>query len=246
MKEYQWMSEVVQWDKAQYQNFIAYLCSIQEEGYREFQGKLIPNVRNFMGIRVPVMRQIAKEIGKGEPESFLQIAGDELYEERMIQGLVIGGLKVKEYGMEKILAYTRGFIPCIDSWSICDGFCSSLKVTKQRKEELLAFMEPYFYSTKEYEVRFALVMLLNYYIEPEYLPLIFTICDYEHEEAYYIQMGKAWLLSMCFVKYPEQTMEYLKQCKLEKFTYNKTLSKIIESYQVDSATKEWIREMKRK
>jgi hypothetical protein len=59
-------------------------------------------------------------------------------------------------------------------------------------------------------------------------------------------MGVAWAVSVCFAKYPEKTMAYLKNCTLDDFTFNKSLQKILESYRVDGQTKETIRGMKRK
>ena len=52
-------------------------------------------------------------------------------------------------------------------------------------------------------------------------------------------------MSVCFVKFPERTMEYLKNNSLDTFTYNKTLQKIVESFRVDKDTKALIRSMKR-
>lgn len=50
---------------------------------------------------------------------------------------------------------------------------------------------------------------------------------------------------MCFVKFPNETMAYLKHNNLDKETYHKALQKIRESLQVDKETKEIIRTMKR-
>ena len=47
-------------------------------------------------------------------------------------------------------------------------------------------------------------------------------------------------------KLPEQTMDYLKRCRLDDWTYNKALQKIIESNRVDREAKAVIRGMKRK
>ena len=58
-------------------------------------------------------------------------------------------------------------------------------------------------------------------------------------------MAIAWAIQVCFVKFPEKTMELLKDNKIDNWTYNKALQKILESYKVDDKTKNNIRKMKR-
>lgn len=53
-------------------------------------------------------------------------------------------------------------------------------------------------------------------------------------------------ISIAFVKYKEKTLKFLQNSKLDNFTYNKALQKIVESYRVDKVTKEEIKKMKRK
>lgn len=65
-------------------------------------------------------------------------------------------------------------------------------------------------------------------------------------DSYYVKMAVAWAVSVCYVKFPEKTMEYLKNNTPEDFTYNKALQKITESLRVDREEKELIRSMKRK
>jgi len=57
-------------------------------------------------------------------------------------------------------------------------------------------------------------------------------------------MAVAWAISLCFVKFEEKTMNYLKNNKLDDFTYNKSLQKICESLRVDKDTKAIIKSMK--
>ena len=82
------------WNKENYKEFIKYLMSVQDTEYREFHSSLVLNSKyDMIGIRVPIMRNIAKEIAKGNIEEFLTIAQDKYYEEVMIQGLTISHIK---------------------------------------------------------------------------------------------------------------------------------------------------------
>ena len=61
-----------------------------------------------------------------------------------------------------------------------------------------------------------------------------------------MRMAVAWAVSVYYVKLPEQTMDYLKRCRLDDWTYNKALQKITESFRVDREIKARIRSMRRK
>ena len=93
--------------------------------------------------------------------------------------------------------------------------------------------------------RLCFVLLLDYYIEEEYLPLIFELCDTYNTSDYYVEMSVAWLISICYIKYKEQTGKYLNNNKLNNFTYNKTIQKIIESKRISNEEKDILRKMKR-
>ncbi len=101
-------------------------------------------------------------------------------------------------------------------------------------------------SEKEVELRFFVVMLMDYFIEKEYLQELFRIFDEIKHEGYYVKMAVAWAISVCYVKFPEETSLYLKHNELDDFTYHKALSKITESNRVSTPEKEKIRSMKRK
>ncbi|ARK20868.1 DNA alkylation repair protein [Sporosarcina ureae] len=220
------------------------IFELQEASYQKFISALIPNIDNVLGVRMPELRKLAKEIAKGDWRTYLQTANDEYFEEVMLQGLVIGYAKAD---VEELLTYVETFVPKIDNWSVCDSFCTGLKFTKQNKERVWSFLQPYMISDKEYELRFGIVMLLDYYIEPDYIDRVLDLLDDVQHEGYYAKMAVAWALSICFVKLPDQTMKYLTgDHSLDLFTYNKALQKITESTRVGADVKEIIRGMKRK
>ena len=64
--------------------------------------------------------------------------------------------------------------------------------------------------------------------------------------AYYTKMGVAWCVATAYAKYPEATMQYLKDNKLDDWTYNKSIQKMIESFRVPDEDKKILRAMKRK
>ena len=218
------------------------LYELADEKYKKFQSSLCPNVDDIIGVRLPDLRELAKNIAKEEPIEFLNTYKCEFYEEKMIYGLVIGYMKSD---FQKRLEYLEKFVPLIDNWAICDCCCSTYKFTNKNLEEMWEYIQKYLRSKNEFEVRFAAIMLMDYYITDGYIDQVLKIYNEIKLEKYYVQMGIAWGISVAFVKYPEKTMNFLKNNNLDKFTYNKALQKIIESYRVDKSTKDIIRSMKR-
>lgn len=219
------------------------LLELAEENYQRFASSLIPNIHNVLGVRLPLLRIMAKAIAKGDWRSYMKHAENDYFEEVMLQGMVIGYVKCE---LEEKLRYVSDFVPKIDNWSVCDSFCIGLSFVKTNQERVWDFVQPYLLSKEEYELRFGVVMLLHFYVDPVYLPRVFERLDKIQHDGYYVKMAVAWALSICFVKDQQSTLEYLQISSLDDFTYNKTLQKITESNRVDAETKKGIRAMKRK
>ena len=221
----------------------AELKKLTDEKYREFQKSLCPNVDDIIGVRVPQLRELAKKIAKQKPLEFLEEFKPEFYEERMIYGLVIGYMKKD---LEVRLKYLDVFVPIIDNWAICDCCCSTYKFTNQNLEEIWTYIQKYINSKNEFEVRFAVIMLMDYYLNDEYIDRVLKIYNSIKIDEYYVKMGIAWGISVAYIKQKEKTKIFLKKNNLDDFTYNKAIQKIIESDRVTMREKEILKEMKRK
>lgn len=214
----------------------------QDLKYKEFHSSLCPNVDKIIGVRVPELRKMAKQIALQDYAKFLKQAQDEYYEELLLQGLVIGYSKIS---IEETFKYLQKFVPKINSWAVCDTICSNLKITKKYMKEMWDFLEQYINSKNEYEIRFALVMYLNYYLTEEYIDLILKKIDIITNNEYYVQMAIAWLLSFAYIKQKDKTEKYLSKNNLDKFTQNKSIQKICESYRVSDNDKKRLKKLKR-
>lgn len=217
-----------------------------EPEYKQFSGSLLPNVPKgrLIGVRLPRLRNMARMIGKEDWRNYLRNeSSDESFEEIMLQGMVIGCARMDT---AEAIEWTKWFLPKIDNWSVCDSFCSGLKIAEKARESFWELIRPLFCSEKEYEVRFAAVMFLNYYIDSSYLKEGFSCLDRIGSGAYYAKMAAAWAVSVCFTAYPEETTVYLKSCSLDAETWHKSLQKILESQKVDQKTKKEIREWKKR
>ncbi len=221
------------------------LQNLIDEGYAKFNQKLCPDTkRKILGIRVPALRKLAqKTVKEDDWQAFLKQAQDDYFEEVLLQGLVIAYAKIE---MDEKLAYLKWFIPKIDSWAICDTFCPTLKIKPQDLSKMWEFIQPYLQSSQEFDVRFAVIMMLNYYLIDQYIDQVLQNLDQVTHEGYYAKMAVAWTIAEIGVKFNKKAMQYLKgDNHLDKFTYNKALQKMRESYRINPKQKEILRQMKR-
>lgn len=220
------------------------LFELADPKYKEFHGGLCPGTENIIGVRVPVLRKYAQELFKEKHwKQTIEEIDNEYYEEIMLQGMLIGQAKTED--INTILKYVEKYVPQIDNWAICDVFCAGLKITKKYKKEMWNCIQKYLKSDKEFEIRFAVVMILDYYIDEEHLKEDFKIFDDIKHEGYYVKMAVAWAISVCLIKYYEDTLEYLKKSKIDNWTYNKAIQKAIESYRISDEKKQELRKIKK-
>lgn len=226
----------IKWNKSNYSEFLIYLQGMADLEYQKFHKKLLKDENiKVIGIRTPTLRKMAKEIK--DVDGFIKYNTHEFYEENILMALVI--TKVKN----NLITYINNFIPYINNWAVNDIFASSLK---QFKNIDIKEVKPYLNSDNPWNVRFGLTLLLSHYVTDKYIDEILEICENIKIDHYYVKMANAWLLSICYIKFPEKTKKFLENTKIDNFTYNKTISKICDSYRVSKEDKIKLREMKKR
>ena len=226
------------------QNIKEILGTYTETEFQKFTSALIPNARPIIGVRIPILRKIAKEIAKGDWQTFLREAPEDTYEEVQVKGFVIGYVKTD---LDTLLPFISEHIEKINDWSLCDGFCSNLKIVAKHKEEFLAFFLPYAKREEEFSQRVVAVMLMNYYLTDESIAQTLELLDGLKHPGYYCKMAVAWAVATAWAKQREATFSYMQDGNntLEDWTYNKAIQKMLESYRVSAEDKEMLRAMKR-
>lgn len=222
------------------------LLELAENGNRKFTESLHPGVEHILGIRIPDLRKLASRIARGDWELYLSAADTFYMEERILHGLVLGCIK-PDKDVEMYLNRVTDFVHIINSWSVCDTFKfgGGKRFIEQNRERLWSYLKHWMHAEGEYEIRFGTVMSMQLFIDEGHIGELLAEYDRIRHDGYYVKMAVAWALSVCFVKYPDRTMEYLKNNSLDDETYNKALQKIVESYRVPAETKAMIRSMKR-
>lgn len=221
-----------------------------DEKYREFNSSLVPgeSTSKMLGVRMPRIREIAKKIAKENGREYLEAVkvaeqSENVYhEELLLHGIIIGYLKREMEERKKLL---DEFVPVINNWAVCDCSCMTYKFMKKDVSEWYDYLMKYMASNREYEIRFAVVCLLDHFVEENFIDRILKELDAIRHEGYYVKMAVAWAVSVCFVKFPEKTKEFLLKDHMDDFTHNKSIQKIRESFRVSKEDKEWVKTLKR-
>lgn len=224
-----------------YSELIGYLNNFSDPKYLDFNKKIVNTPSDMLGIRIPILRNIAKDIYKSDSIGFLNILKYNYYEESILAGLVISSFK----DIDLFDKYLNLFIPKINNWATCDMCISSMKQMKNCEKYFNLAMK-LIKSSKEFEIRTGYIIMLSHFLDEEHIDTILNILNSEKpSNYYYANMAKAWLISMCFVKFRDKTLFFMEYNSLDNFTYNKTIQKIIDSYRVSPQDKTYLRNKKR-
>lgn len=230
------------WTKDSYNEFILYLKSLGELHYKDFQSKLVFTKYEMLGIRIPILRKIAKEISKTDFSSYFNLCQDKYYEEVMIEGFVIASIKNENQFDEAFFEHIKK----IDDWSLCDSFCNSLKRVNKNESKYFGIAKDLSLKEEEFISRVGLITILAHFVKQPYIKEIFCILNNIKSDKYYINMAEAWLICELYIKFPKETEKYLKNNKLNNFTQNKAISKIRDSYRIPKEEKDYLNTLKRK
>lgn len=216
------------------------LLEMQEDGYKKFSAALIPGCDNMLGIRLPLLKKLARELAKGDWRVYLENASDDYFEETMLQGFALGFVKAD---IEEILPYVERFIPKINNWSVCDSFCANFKIAAKEKAKMWSFLMDYSEGS-EFEQRVVAVMLMDHFLIEEYIDRVTEVLVDLGNPGYYTRMAVAWAVATAYAKFPDNTKPIIKERRLDTWTHNKAIQKMIESYRVSDEDKMYLKALK--
>ena len=223
------------WDNASYAAFLDELFAMGDEKYLAFHSRLVPGITGFHGVSNQKLKVVMKELVKNShlEELYAFVKRGESYEERMLRGMLIGRLFRKDFSLA--VREIEEYLPHIDNWALCDCMVSATRpIVGKHLEEMLPHIVQYIASGKLYTVRVGYVLLNGNYVDKPYLERIFALClQNPCADEYYVQMAIAWLLSTCYIKFPEETYQFISSGQIkDPFVLRKTVSKICDSYRV--------------
>lgn len=220
------------------------LFAMQDCRYRDFHAKLIPNISpdKIIGVRTPELRKYARELAKRpEAKAFLEELPHTYYEENNLHGFL---LSILYKDIDVLLEKTEQFLPYVDNWATCD--LMSPKLFKKHLPLVFTHIQNWLKSEHVYEVRFALVTLLGFYLDDAFESEMLQMAADVHSEEYYIRMAVAWYFSMALVKQYDVAVKYFETPCMDIWTHNKAIQKALESYRISAERKEYLRSLKLK
>lgn len=217
------------------------LFSLQDEKYKSFNSKLIPNVPvdRQIGVRTPDIRSIAKEIrNTDEAKDFMGNLPHKYFEENNLHGYLIESIN----DFDEAILMTEKFLPFIDNWATCDTI--NPKVFKKNLPALYEKIKVWLRSDDTYTIRFGVNMLMKFFLNENFCDEVLVLVAEIKSEEYYVNMVRAWFFATAMAKQRDKTLPYLEEKRLDKWTHNKTIQKCIESYRITKEDKQKLKEMK--
>lgn len=209
------------------------LKALADPAYRDFAASLIPGGIRLLGVRLPDLRRLARQLARDRAawQHYLVTAATSPWMESvMLLGMLPG--YIRDISLAERREMLEHFIPLISNWSICDSCCSTYRFMREHRKELHAWLLPYLRSEREYEARFALVCLLQHYLpNPDWAPWVANSLPQVQATGYYATMAAAWCCCELYLRYPKLAAPLLSNpnSPLPDTTRRQALRKIRES-----------------
>ena len=217
------------------------LISYQDEKYKHFQSKLVPNIdkKTIIGVRTPQISKIVKEIfGTAEATTFLQALPHQYYEENLIHFFLIS--KIKDF--DDCAKEVEKFLPYINCWPVCDQ--ATPLVFKKNHDKLLPLIKKWINSNHVYTARFGMRMLMNEFLNDDFKEEYLEWVSSKSGEDYYLKMMVAWFFATALAKQYNAAIKYIENRCLEPWIHHKTIQKAVESYRVSDEHKEYLKKFR--
>ena len=217
------------------------LLALCDKDFRDFSSRTIPSVpiENMLGIRTPELRDLAKRLSKREDiGDFLEALPHKYFEEYQLHAFIIS--LEKDY--DRCIDRVNAFLPFVDNWATCDQM--NPKVFKKHHKELLPHIDKWLSSEKTYEIRFGIKMLMDHFLEEDFLLKYPEAVSKIRSEEYYVNMMVAWYFATALAKQYDAILPFIEEYKLDTWTHNKAIQKAVESYRITDEQKTYLKSLK--
>ena len=214
---------------------------MRDEKFRDFTSKLIPNIDKelIIGVRVPDIRRLAKSLSEEERKKFISGLPHKYHEENMLHGVM---LQLIKNDIGEVITETEKFLPYIDNWAVCD--ISQSKLLERYPDVVFGKVSEWAKSEKTYTVRFAIDVLLQFFLDENFTPEVFALAKSIVSDEYYVNMALAWFWSFALIKRYEETLPIIESERLPEFVHNKAIQKARESYRISDERKQYLKTLK--
>lgn len=217
------------------------LVLLADESYKVFQSALIPNIDQdkILGVRIPVLRKFSHQIkNTDKAKDFIKTLPHEFYDEYNLHAFLISDIE----DFETAIVETNRLLPYIDNWATCDSFVP--RVFSHHPDKLLLWIKIWLTSDHEFTVRFAIKMLMTYFLDENFDQAYIQMVAKVKREEYYVKMMISWYFATALAKQYDIAVKYLENTLLDPWIHNKTIQKSIESLRISNDKKEYLRSLR--
>lgn len=205
----------------------------------EWTRKIVNTKMPMLVVATPKIREVAKNILKGDYISYLDSENFQYYENTIVYAKVLS--KVKDFDEFSRLLYR--YIPHIDNWASCDQI--EFRFVKNEREKYFDLVEKLTADERTFARRIGVLILFKMLDTEETAMRAFKIVErLKNEKEYYVNMCIAWFLCEAFIKQRELTLPFLKLEGVSAWVLNKTISKCRESFRVSAEDKALLWELR--
>ena len=177
-------------------------------------------------------------MAKHLPDSFLDALPHFYFEENQLHAFAIE--RIRDFG--ECLARVNAFLPFVDNWATCDQMTP--KAFARESERLLESIPVWLSSAHPYTARFAMRMLMNFFLKDRFEEKYLEWVAEANREHYYVKMMVAWYFATALAFQFEFTLPWIQEMRLEPWTRRKAIQKALESYRVSEAQKSILRALR--
>lgn len=218
------------------------LLSLTDVKNADFVAKLTPTIprERILGVKVPVLKSLGKALyDTDDGTEFIKTLPHYYLEENSLHFFIISN----EKDFDKLIDEVERFLPYVDNWTTCDGFSSS--TFKKNTERLTPYIDKWLLSKEIYTIRFAVSMLLKYYLDDKFTPSVLEKVAKIRSNEYYVNMMISWFFQTALVKQWDFAIKYIEENLLNDFCHNKAIQKSRESFRISDERKAYLKSLKR-
>lgn len=229
------------WTEANGEEFNRFLVSCGQPDRVEWTTRILNTKMPVLAIPAPKVRELTREIAKGNFISFLELNLWTYFENTAINGSLIDRVKDFELYAKLLKRYGEQ----ADNWATCDTV--PFKPKPENKDKLFDLSGKFLASEKPFVRRLGVDMLFAYTADSAYNDAVLKrIADLQSEGEYYVNMCVAWLIAEYFTKQRTFGLRLFESGTLNAFTVNKAVQKCRDSYRISSEDKEMLLRFKTK
>ena len=216
------------------------LEALADPANADFVARLTPGIarESILGVRLPAIRALAKALPADEAAAFLRRLPHETLDANLLHAVLLSGMK----DCGELVASLESFLPFVDNWMSCDTIRPA--AVRRHAEAFGREIGRWLDSDRPYTQRFAIGMLMSYYLDGAFRPEQLARAAAVRSEHYYVRMMQAWYFATALAKQYDSAIVYLEQRRLEPWTHGKTIQKAIESYRIGEETKAYLRTLR--